>query len=276
MARASRCVAQAEEEPVKRILHVLLLGVFLAGPACSKFRSGGSADPSERSVNGPVVRLQGSQVLVDGKAAGSTRTSEEIGRIQKINELFDELKMARELFKVANPAKPFSGRATIVVDSATPAVAFKSVFQTVAFAGYPALVEIGGGVGGGSNLLPVGAIVPGLPHETSGTPRVALHLRLQDDALQVVEERGGVVVTEDRLEAGDAAGLRTAVHRAIVSRFLRRDLRADPTIGVIVHTENSLSYQRLAALFAGLRDAHGRLAGPGDEGGAFGIRLAMD
>ena len=88
-------------------------------------------------IDAPMVTVNGSQILVDGVQAGSTRAIEELGRLQKIDELFNLLKAKRELWKQVQPNKPFPGVAILQIDQNVPALVVKSVFQTAAFAGYP-------------------------------------------------------------------------------------------------------------------------------------------
>ena len=89
-------------------------------------------------VDAPMVAVNGNQILVDGTLAGSTRAIEELGRMSKIDELYNILKAKRELWKSVNPAdKPFPGVVILQVDHEVPAIVVKSVFQTAAYAGYP-------------------------------------------------------------------------------------------------------------------------------------------
>jgi biopolymer transport protein ExbD len=88
-------------------------------------------------VEAPMVAITGTQILVDGIPAGSTRAIEEANRLQRIDELFTVLKSKREMWKQINPGKPFMGVAVLQVDKRVPALVVKSVFQTAAFAGYP-------------------------------------------------------------------------------------------------------------------------------------------
>ncbi len=88
-------------------------------------------------MDAPVVAVNGNQVLVDGQLAGSTRAVEDIGRIQKMDELFDLLRRKRDLWRSFHPQKEFPGVAILQVDEAVPALVVKSVFQTAAYAGYP-------------------------------------------------------------------------------------------------------------------------------------------
>ena len=95
-----------------------------------------------------MVAITGTQILVDGVAAGNTRAIEEANRLQRIDELFNILKNKRELWKQINPGKEFPGVAVLQVDKKVPALVVKSVFQTAAFAGYPNISFMVGRLGG--------------------------------------------------------------------------------------------------------------------------------
>jgi biopolymer transport protein ExbD len=95
------------------------------------------AENVEDIIDAPMVAVNGNQILVDGALAGSTRAIEELGRMQKIDELFNLLKNKRELWKQVQPNKPFPGVCILQVDQNVSAIVVKSVFQTAAFAGYP-------------------------------------------------------------------------------------------------------------------------------------------
>jgi biopolymer transport protein ExbD len=100
-------------------------------------------------VEAPMVAVTGTQILVDGVPAGSTRSIEEANRLQRVDELFNILKNKRELWKQVNPGKDFPGVAILQVDRNVPALVVKSVFQTSAFAGYPNISFMVGRMGGG-------------------------------------------------------------------------------------------------------------------------------
>jgi biopolymer transport protein ExbD len=89
------------------------------------------------TLDAPMVAVNGNQVLVDGQLAGSTRAVEDVGRMQKIDELFDLLKRKRELWRSFHPQKEFPGVAILQVDQDVSTLVVKSVFQTAAYAGYP-------------------------------------------------------------------------------------------------------------------------------------------
>jgi biopolymer transport protein ExbD len=88
-------------------------------------------------IDAPVVAVVGSQILVDGAAAGNSRSVEESDRLQRIDELFNILKSKRELWKQTHPNKDFPGVVMLEIDQNVKAVVVKSVFQTAAFAGFP-------------------------------------------------------------------------------------------------------------------------------------------
>lgn len=88
-------------------------------------------------IDAPMVAINGSQILVDGAAAGNTHAIEDAKRLQRIDELFNILKGKREVWKQLHPGKDFPGVVVLQVDQDVPAVVVKSCFQTSAFAGYP-------------------------------------------------------------------------------------------------------------------------------------------
>jgi hypothetical protein len=88
-------------------------------------------------IDAPIVSINGSQILVDGNAAGNTRAIEDSKRLQRIDELFNILKGKREVWKQLHPGKEFPGVVVLQIDQDIPAVVVKSAFQTSAFAGYP-------------------------------------------------------------------------------------------------------------------------------------------
>lgn len=90
-------------------------------------------------TDAPIVAVTGTQILVDGTAAGSTRTIEEANRLARVDELFNILKNKRELWKQVNPGKEFPGVALLQVDRRVSALVVKSVFQTAAMAGFPSI-----------------------------------------------------------------------------------------------------------------------------------------
>jgi len=101
-------------------------------------------------TDAPMVAITGTQILVDGSPADSTRNIEEANRLTRVEGLFNMLKNKRELWKQLNPGKEFPGVVVLQVDRKVPALVVKSVFQTAAFAGYPNVSFMVGRMGGGS------------------------------------------------------------------------------------------------------------------------------
>lgn len=89
-------------------------------------------------VTAPMVAINGSQILVNEHAVGSTRAVEEAGRVMpRIDELYVALKTLKDDWKKLQPGKEFPGVVILQVDKEVPALVVKSVFQTAASAGYP-------------------------------------------------------------------------------------------------------------------------------------------
>jgi biopolymer transport protein ExbD len=108
-------------------------------------------------IDAPMVAVAGSQILINGNQAGTTRPIEDSKRLQRIEELFNALKGLRETWKQIHPGKEFPGVVVLQIDQDVPAIVVKSVFQTAAFAGYPNVsfmvgnLPKSGGAGGGEH-----------------------------------------------------------------------------------------------------------------------------
>src|SRR5450432_3777120 len=81
-------------------------------------------------IDAPIVSVTGSSILVNGNAAGNTRSIEDSKRLQRIDELFNILKGMRETWKQARPGKEFPGVVVLQIDQDVQAIVVKSVFQT--------------------------------------------------------------------------------------------------------------------------------------------------
>ncbi|HVH43846.1 MAG TPA: biopolymer transporter ExbD [Labilithrix sp.] len=97
-------------------------------------------------IDAPMVAITGSLILVDGNPAGNTRAIEDSKRLQRIDELFNMLKAKREVWKQLHPGKEFPGVVVLQIDQDVQAIVVKSVFQTSAFAGYPNVSFMVGGL----------------------------------------------------------------------------------------------------------------------------------
>ena len=88
-------------------------------------------------TDAPLVAVTGTNSLVDGAPAGSTRPIEDSNRLQKIEDLHNILRNKKELWKQSMPNVEHPGVVVLQIDQRVPALVVKSVFQTAAFAGYP-------------------------------------------------------------------------------------------------------------------------------------------
>ncbi len=95
-----------------------------------------------------IVTITENQVLVGGKRAGNIRAVIEGGKQETIPELKEMLTNQRELWTTLHPGQQFPGVAILQIDSKQSALVVKSVFQTVAYAGYPNVSFMVGAQGG--------------------------------------------------------------------------------------------------------------------------------
>jgi hypothetical protein len=259
---------------MKSLCFVSLLFALCAVSSCKKSGTASASDAAATTATaGPQIRVSGTQIEIDGQSKGTTRAIEDLGRMQKVDELFDHLKNEREAFKAKHPDTPFPGEVTLTVEPAISTLVFKSVFQTAAYAAYP-FVSVDTGE---SRFVRVTAIVPA-PPDAALPPRAALHLRLSEASGVSLDENRGLVVVSQRVvtSSPNDPALHERVKSAVLDLLLRRDLRANPALDVVVHADNRLPASTLFAAFRGVGDAHSRLAAPGDADGAFVLRLAVN
>jgi biopolymer transport protein ExbD len=88
-------------------------------------------------IDAPMVTIAGSQILIDGRVGGNTRSLEEHKRLERLDELASILGAKRETWKQLHPNREFPVAVILQIDQDVPTVVVKSVFQTAANAGYP-------------------------------------------------------------------------------------------------------------------------------------------
>lgn len=96
-----------------------------------------SAENATDMVDAPLVGVSGTQIFVNGKPVGSTRTVSEGGRIIMIEELKAALSAIRETYKQTHPGKEPPTVAILEIDGRVESLVVKSVFQTAAYSGFP-------------------------------------------------------------------------------------------------------------------------------------------
>jgi hypothetical protein len=90
-------------------------------------------------VEAPMVVVTQNEILVDGVMAGTTRDAETSGPPRRMDEVFNIMKNKRELWKQINPGQEFPGATLLKIDRRVPMGVVRSVFRTVALAGYPSI-----------------------------------------------------------------------------------------------------------------------------------------
>lgn len=137
----------------------------MARPASGTSTAAHEVVPPPGRATGPVVVIDDAQVTLEGRVVGSVRDIDRIGRLQKLDALFETLRSDRAAWKAAHGSEPFPGEASLVAAPGTSGLAFASVFQTVAFAGFPKIH-----VAVGERYYPTWASVPGPPCGTAENP----------------------------------------------------------------------------------------------------------
>lgn len=128
---------------------LLVLWGLLQSASCDntpfRQRADGSASSQVPAPAGPRVDIGTNHISLGGTPAGSVLAIDEVGRRQKVDELFDQLKRQREAWKEQNPGHSFPGAASLTAHAAASGVVLQSVVGTIFYAGYPTIsIRVGG------------------------------------------------------------------------------------------------------------------------------------
>jgi hypothetical protein len=236
-----------------------------------------AAPPGAEGDRWPVVVISGSQVLVDGKLAGSLRPIEEIGRLQKIDELSDVLETRRKAWETGHPGTTFPGVCGLRVEGESQALVFKSVFQTIALAGSPTILVQSAATP--TTIVAVEAQVPA-PVSDAGQPAApvppALHVSIKDDdTVGLSWKAGDVVVSESTLPLG-AADLGEKLCAEWKSHGVHKDPADSRRDFLVLHAVNRTPFASVAkvasAAMTCVRDPGGGATRPAP---AFGLSLSL-
>ena len=93
----------------------------------------------EDMIDAPMISVARSTILVDGTEVGNTRSIDERRRIETIDELSRALVAKRSTWKALHPDRSFPGAVVLQLDQDVSSAVVKSLFQTAARAGYPAI-----------------------------------------------------------------------------------------------------------------------------------------
>jgi hypothetical protein len=214
----------------------------------------------------PIVEIDDTFIRVDGASAGTIRSVEDVGRIQKVDRLYSLMKTQRETWKAAHPEKDFPGVAGLRVEPDLAALVLKSVFQTVAFAGYPRItLQLAGSLA----LYDLEADLPWVPgwsSEAQASDMDVVQLRMDDehpDAVVVAWKHGKDVIKESSVAPQDLG-------KTICDDWKKQHLHhdaSDPLLDdAIVHLANRAKAHDLVpmleALSACQRERTGGTMGP--------------
>ncbi|MFO0741508.1 MAG: biopolymer transporter ExbD [Labilithrix sp.] len=93
----------------------------------------------DEMIDAPMISVSRSQILLDGAPVGNTRHIDDAHKLENVPELSRALVAKRETWKELHPEKRFPGAVVLQLDQDTSSVVVKSLFQTAAHAGYPAI-----------------------------------------------------------------------------------------------------------------------------------------
>jgi hypothetical protein len=184
----------------------------------------------------PIVVIEGSDIRFGGTFVGDASAIARLGRPAKVDELFEAAKAHREAWKARHPGEPHPGIAGLRVAADVPAAAFKSVFQTLAYAGFPNIhVQAASEP---SVIVAMGAQVPGPPLEKSVEPSPAVHVHSRPGEHQLVWKLGATVIAE--YEVANEAELGPTLCRTRATHARKRAADDRVRDELIVHVDNAL------------------------------------
>jgi hypothetical protein len=129
-----------------------------------------SAEYVQPFSDAPNILIDQHRVFLDGQELASVAAILAEAKLKRVEALFEAVKRKREQFKAENPTLPFAGVMNYWIDGRINALVVKSIFQTVAFAGYPNgyFVVYRRGSRNEFGRLPADARVPRPPDGQSG------------------------------------------------------------------------------------------------------------
>ncbi len=220
----------------------------------------------------PTVRIEQNHVKLDGKIAGSTIIIEDLGRLQKLDELFNALQSRRHAFRTVLPHTDVPNLLILECEEHTPALVFKSVFQTSAVAGYThQLVHTSAERG-----VDVEASLPSVPifgRQPPENPPEVLHLHLNEGKVTGVRKRGKKVVNEWSLSHGRDE-LPADLAKQLTTGLTKKPLQ-NPRPEVVLHCDNRQPFKLLAKAFETLQDVRAKLPQRTGKRPAFSIVFSM-
>ncbi|NUO51070.1 MAG: AgmX/PglI C-terminal domain-containing protein [Polyangiaceae bacterium] len=221
----------------------------------------------------PIVVVEGTKVTIGGQVVADTTAVAGEGRVKKVDGVFNAMKAWRDDWKSKNPDYDFIGLAGLRVDPNANALVVKSVFQSIAYAGFPDILVQSATEP--TSIHALAAQVPGPPDpaplaERREPPRwLAVHLDKGETSL--VWKQAAVVVEEHKLAPADLASKVCETWKKQGEHRDASDPRAD---SALIFLDNALSYAELTAAVKAVESC--KRPGPGGaDRSAFWITFTV-
>lgn len=268
--------------------------IVFSPPAPNQVRSEGepppNAAPKHTSVvpvdpagPWPIVSIEGGAVKVDGVEVAKTEAIGRDGRAQKVDALADVLSKRREAWLVARyegaldamPELAFPGVAGLRLSGDVAGHVAKSVFQTMAYAGWPDIFVQSSA--SPERILPIGAAVPaegGLMGPSRIRPLVepTLHVTLIPANATLKWRDGAKVIAEQNVPR---EGLAKAVCDSWATHGAHRAPEDARRGKVVLHASNAEPYDAVLAAAAAVLSCK-RTGKASKEGPAFWVQFTID
>ncbi len=193
----------------------------------------------------PIVAVEGTKVFVNGDLVGDTKALTDEGRLMRVDGVFNAMKAWRDDWMAKHPDADFIGIAGLRVEPGTPALVVKSVFQTIAFAGFPDVFVQSAAEP--SVIHALAAQVPGPPIPVDPAERRELmrwvSVHLGESEATITWKRAATVVEEHKVATADLAAKICESWKRQGEHRQSDDPRADRAV---VHLDNALAYAEVA------------------------------
>ncbi len=221
----------------------------------------------------PIVSIQATKVVVAGRVLDDLNAIAEEGKVKRLDLLFNAMKAWREDWKAKHPEYAFIGLAGLRVEPGTPAVVVKSVFQTIAYAGFPDILVQSSAEP--TSIHALAAQVPGPPNPTAVVeqrePPPWLGVHLGKGEATVTWKRVATVIEEHKATPADLA---IKVCESWKKQGAHRDPSDPRADQAILFLDNTLSYAELTAAAKAVESCK-RADGSGKERPAFWITFTV-
>ncbi|MEZ4222134.1 MAG: AgmX/PglI C-terminal domain-containing protein [Polyangiaceae bacterium] len=163
-------------------------------------------EPAPSAGPWPIVVVSGSDVMLGTEKVDSTEPVTTSQRLQRVDGAFIAMKQWRDRWRMAHPRARFPGVAGLRVADDAPLLVVKSVFQTMAYAGFPNILVQSGGQP--ERIVDLSARVPGPPQEVvapAREPSPVFVVRTDESGLRLTWMQGNAATSEQTLRATDPA-----------------------------------------------------------------------